>query len=201
MCPPMIDRDSLLKDWPTNPGEAAFWEELGRTVAAFTFLEDTLARAYFALTATRTFDDIDQAKAAFSEWEKDLKQALTDSLHALTSKIEKAFDDDDRVPRDIAAGILARLNELRVWRNAFSHGAWEHFATDGSAHIRHFRKGPNGPEQLEDRLTLETIFSIRAGTTELTVDIVNAVLAAGVSFPGTALPGIDPTVATPHDGD
>ena len=197
----MIDRDRLPKDWPSNPGEAAFWEELGRAVATFTFLEDILARAHLALTATRKYDDFEQAEAAYSQWVRDLKQSLTDSLNALIDKIEKAFDGDERVPPEIGAGIVARLRGLRVWRNALRHGAWENFTTDGSAHLRHFRKGPDGPEPLEDRLTLETVSGIRAETTEVTIDLVDIVAAAGVRLPGSALPGFDVAAAMSNTGD
>ena len=103
----------------------------------------------------------------------------------------KAFSDDDRVCDDVAHGFLARLDALRLWRNALCHGAWQGFATDDSTSLRHFRKGDDGPEQLDDRLTLATISSIRAETISLTLDVVDIVSAAGVRFPGTALPGID----------
>ena len=116
---------------------------------------------------------------------------MTDSLGPLTAKLGRAFRDDDRVADDVAAGILARLNELRVWRNALCHGAWQGFAADGSASLRHFRNGADGPEVLENRLTIEEISSIRAEAVSLTVDVVDIVSAAGVRFPGTALPGID----------
>ena len=187
--PLVVDRVRLPKGWPTNRGSPAFWEKLGRVVATFSNLEDTLGRAYFALTGSRAFEDMEEARAAFSQWEKDLKESLTDSFHSLISKIRKAFDDDKRVPDDVAGDILARLDELRVWRNALCHGAWQGFEADGSACIRYFRKTADGPERLENRVTLETISSIRTATVDLTVDIVDTLSAAGVQFPGTALPG------------
>ena len=191
--PRVVDRPRLPEDWPTNRGSPAFWEELGRTVATFSHLEDMAARAYFGLTATRQFEDWDQAEAAFPQWEKELKQSLTDSLYSLTSKLRKAFAADDRVCDDLAGNILARLDELRVWRNALSHGAWHSFEADGSTCLRHFKYTPDGPEALESRLTIETISAIRAATAELTVDIVDIVTAAGARFPGTALPGANVT--------
>ena len=38
-----IDRDALPPDWPVNQGPAVFWQELGKTVAAFGYLEHNLA--------------------------------------------------------------------------------------------------------------------------------------------------------------
>ena len=191
--PLVVDRARLPQDWPTNRGSPAFWEELGRTVAALTHLEDMLARAHFGLTGSRAFANMDEARAAFPEWEKALRASLTDSLGPLTEKLGKALRDDDRVADEVAANVLSRLNDLRVWRNALCHGAWQGFAADGSTSLRHFRHGADGPELLENRLTIEEIASIRAETVRLTVDVVDIVSAAGVRFPGTALPGTDLT--------
>ena len=57
---------------------------------------------------------MEQAEAAFPEWERALKDSLTDSLYSLIKKLKKAFDDDDRVPDEVALDYLARLDELRV---------------------------------------------------------------------------------------
>ena len=148
-----------------------------------------MARAWFGLTATREFENMEQAQAAFLEWEKALKVSLTDSLHSLTKKLKRAFNDDDRVPTEVAGAYLARLDELRVWRNALCHGAWQGFEDDGSVGLRHFRRGDEGPESLENRLSVATLSSIRAATVDLTADLVDILSAAGVRFPGTALPG------------
>ena len=189
--PLVVDRSRLPENWPTNPGSPAFWEELGRTVAAFTHLEDMLTRAFFGLTGSRQFANMEEAKAAYPQWEKNLKETLTDSLHALTAKLGEAFKDDERVPDGVADDLLARLNDLRVWRNALCHGAWQGFAADGSTSIRHFRKAADGPELLENRLTIEDISTIRTETVALTVDVVDIMSALGVRFPGSALPGMD----------
>jgi len=65
--PLVVDRERLPEHWPTNKGSSAFWGELGRTVATFSHLEDMMARAWYGLTATRKFEDMEQAKAAFPE--------------------------------------------------------------------------------------------------------------------------------------
>ena len=98
--PLVVDRARLPEDWPTNRGSPAFWEELGRTVAALTHLEDMLARAHFGLTGSRAFANMDEARAAFPDWEKALRASLTDSLGPLTKKLGKAFRNDDRVAND-----------------------------------------------------------------------------------------------------
>ena len=199
--PLVVDRARLPEHWPTNRGSSAFWEQLGRTVATFSHLEDMMARAWFGLTATHEFEDMEQAEAAFPEWEKALKESLTDSLHSLTKKLTKAFHDDNRVPDERAGACLARLDEVRVWRNALCHGAWQGFREDGSVGLRHFRRGDEGPESLENPLNVETLSSIRAATVDLTADLVDILSAAGVHFPGTVLPGVAITDYMRNDRD
>lgn len=189
--PQVVDRAGLPKDWPTHRGSSKLWEELGRAIASFSHLEDTLARAYFGFTGTKTFETEGQAEAAFPQWAKELKQSLTNSLYALTLKLGKAFEEDNRVPKAVASDIIDRLNELRVWRNALCHGAWQDFAADGSSQHRYFRKTAHGVEQLDDRLTLEKVSSIRLAAVELTLDIVDLLSVVDVQFPGTAQPNFD----------
>ena len=175
--------------WPTHKGTPAFWEELGRTVGTFGFLEDILARAYFALTATHEYAVTDEAEATLQKWRKNLEGSLTDTLASLASKIGEAFENDDRVPPDVGSAVVRRLDELRTWRNALCHGDWVQFEADGSARLRHFRKEEGGPKTLDIRLSLEDIANIRAETVDITVLVMNTVTQAGVQFPGTASPG------------
>ena len=46
-----IDRDILHAEWPLSRDNSTFWEELGRTVAAFGHLENELTSASYSLTA------------------------------------------------------------------------------------------------------------------------------------------------------
>ena len=102
---------------------------------------------------------------------------------------QEASNDDDRVPCEVAGTFLARWDEQRVWRNAMCHGAWQGLQDDGSVGLRHFRRGKEGPESRENRRSVETPLSIRVAAVDLTADLVDILSAAGVCFPGTALPG------------
>lgn len=191
MPPDRVDRSKLPAEWPTHRGTPAFWEELGRAVAAFGFLEDTLARAYFGLTATREYASIGEAEAAFPKWRTNLERSLTDTLASLSSKVGEAFENDDRVPADVGSDIVRRLHELAVWRNALCHGAWVRFDADGSAGLRYFRRTRDGPEALDCSLSSEEIANIRAGTVDVTICLVDAVACTGVRFPGTTRPSAE----------
>jgi len=45
----VVNRDALPKMYPTHRHEPIFWENLGRVVATFGFLEETLAKAILHL--------------------------------------------------------------------------------------------------------------------------------------------------------
>ena len=49
----IVDFKNLPQMFPTNRHEPQFWEMLGRTVATYGFLEETLGKAIFSFTATR----------------------------------------------------------------------------------------------------------------------------------------------------
>lgn len=63
----LLDRDRLPSDFPTHRHSSEFWEQLGRAVATFGFLEEILKKAIFALTATRPYTP-DEIEEAFSKW-------------------------------------------------------------------------------------------------------------------------------------
>ena len=81
-----IDRDALPPGWPVNQEPAVFWQELGKTVAAFGYLEHILASTCYAFLSTGEravallkADDHE----AMRQWTKRLLRARTDSLRAL----------------------------------------------------------------------------------------------------------------------
>ena len=127
---------------------------------------------------------------------------FTDSLAKLTGDEQKAakttaFD----LQMDTSAPGLSFHRVDRVRRNALCHGAWQGFGDDGSVGLRHFRRGDEGPESLEKRLSVESLSSVRDATVELTADLVDILSAAGVRFPGTALPGAAITDYMSQDRD
>ena len=77
-----VDRANLPAKWPLDRHAPEFWEQLGRTVATFGFLEEVLWRAIFAFTGTRQYPP-EEIQAAFDAWEPILKKARSDTLTPL----------------------------------------------------------------------------------------------------------------------
>ena len=88
----LVNRDGLPENFPTHRHAPDFWTELGRTVATFGFLEQTLGKAIFALTATQPHDSGD-VSAAYEAWLPKLQRAVSDPLGGLIDTYGKALKD------------------------------------------------------------------------------------------------------------
>ncbi|WP_230383104.1 hypothetical protein [Paracoccus shanxieyensis] len=65
----IIDRSKLPEGFPTHRHAAEFWEQLGRVIASFGFLEEVLGKAIFAFTATRRYSSA-EIHAEYEAWLK-----------------------------------------------------------------------------------------------------------------------------------
>jgi len=91
----VVDITNLPPLFPTHRHSAVFWENLGRTIATFGFLEEVLGKAIFAFSATTPYPE-SEVEAAFEKWLPTLERALIDPAwkmgdHCCTGKI--AADD------------------------------------------------------------------------------------------------------------
>ena len=84
-----VDVQKLPMDFPTHKHAPEFWEALGRTVATFGFLVETLGKAIFSFTATRHIPSR-ELQAEFVKWLPTLERALTDPLGNLIESYSKA---------------------------------------------------------------------------------------------------------------
>lgn len=100
----VINRDELPSKFPTNTHDPAFWEILGRAVATFGFLEETLVKAIFAFTATKTYSE-EEVQNALDKWLPKLQSALSDQLWNLIESYAKAV-------REHPDTIVENLEEL-----------------------------------------------------------------------------------------
>ena len=120
----MVDKEKLPADFPTHKHSPEFWEALGRTVATFGFLEDTLARAIFSFTGTRRIS-LDQEETAFEKWLLTLEKALSDPLGGLIDSYGKAVRANSCARTANLDDLLKALREAAVMRNVLCHGFLE----------------------------------------------------------------------------
>ena len=203
-----IDRDVLPPDWPVNQGPAVFWQELGKTVAAFGYLEHILASTCYALLSTgKKAAALLEANdhEAIRRWTKRLLRSQTDSMRPLTRELGLLLEEAGLVPRAVREDLVARLDELRPWRNALCHGAWLSVAEDGSARLEHlYRDNDNLPIAFERNVDVKNLSDLRARTVEVTIRIAEAASVAGPAYThiggvGYALTTVMPRMYEPRN--
>ncbi|MEG9624948.1 hypothetical protein [Pseudomonas guariconensis] len=181
----LIDRDRLPTDFPTHRHSSEFWEQLGRAVATFGFLEEILKKAIFALTATRRYAP-DEIEEAFGRWERKLGQTLTDTLGRLTKDYGQALRAH---PKGVVANVedlIERLHRAAILRNVLCHGSWQAPREEG-------RSLPTfvSNELMIFNTPVDTLYlqQIRRGIVELSCDVIESVTGIGLQFPGSNSPG------------
>lgn len=194
-----VDRDALPTDWPVHPGLDVFWQELGRTVAAFGHLEHMLGSTCLAHVATvekaRPFMDGSNHDAAV-KWNTRLRESRLDTMHQLTRELDKLLREAGRVPHAVREGLVADLGELRPWRNALCHGAWLDVDEDGCGHLEHVYPDPDDrwPVAFVPReITPKDLAGVRARTVDVTIRVAEAASVSGP--PDTGLAGHGYTLA------
>lgn len=118
----VIDQAALPPHFPTNRHAPEFWEQLGRTIATFGFLEEVLGKAIFAFNATREYSSED-IEAEFKSWLPKLERALTDQLSKLADSYGKAVRDNGKATIDNVDELVAEIKEVTVVRNVLCHGS------------------------------------------------------------------------------
>lgn len=183
--PAAVDVPALPAAFPTHRHEAAFWESLGRTVATFGFLEETLGKAIFALTATRRYDEA-EAERAFAEWLPKLEQALIDPLGKLIDAYEKAMRQHQDASCAHLDDLLAKLRAAAELRNVLCHGSWRSPRSDGASVPLFVDRHRRVFETPIDRAFLD---QVQAHAAELSCVVMSTVTSIGWRFPGAEGPG------------
>ena len=177
-----------------------FWHELGKTIAAFGYLEHILASTCYALLATGEraaallyADDAD----ALSQWYNRLIRSQIDSMRGLTLEFDRVLRENGRVPHLVREVLVERLKEPRPWRNAICHGAWLSIDEDGLAHFQHLYLEEGVPVAFEPKFTLNDLSDIRGRTADTTFRVAELASIAGPDDSYAAGPGFAFTISLP----
>ena len=180
-----VDHKNLPMGYPTHMHSAEFWEALGRTIATFGFLEETLGKAIFSFTATQQFPE-DELEAEFEKWLPTLEKALSDPLGGLIDSYGKAV-------RANSSATISNLDELQedlraasTLRNVLCHGSWR-VPDDQGRSIPLFVNRKN--EVFQDAIDVACLQQVQQHVAELVCAVINTVTHMGWQFPGSGGPG------------
>lgn len=181
----IIDTARLPKRFPTHGHEEAFWASLGRAVGTFGFLEEVLARAIFAFTATRPYEESEVEKA-FAQWLPKLECALTDPLAGRIDSFGKAVRDHPHKAITDLPDLLRDLKQAASMRNILCHGSWRLPDSHGASVPLFVNKQS---EVVETAMDCAYLDQVQRHTAELSCSVINTVTSMGWQFPGSTGPG------------
>lgn len=177
----IVDVARLPSNWPTNRHDREFWASLGRAVATFGFLEEILAKAIFALTATRPYEEA-EVQQAFDGWSAKLERALTDTLGNLIDVYGKSMRDYPGAATDDLDDLLAGLRKATEMRNILCHSSWR--APDATGAARPFFVDRQ-KRVLDTGIDQRFLDQVQRQSAELACSVINSVTRMGLRFPGT----------------
>lgn len=181
----VISKDKLPDRFPTHRHSPEFWEELGRTVGAFGFLEEVLGKAIFAFTATRRYPE-EEVQNEFEAWLPKLGRALTDPLGNLIDVYVKSVKEHPDTTLENLDDLEADLRNASNLRNALCHGSWRAPNKSGKSSLLYVNRKM---ERFESLVDTDFLRQTQEGVSELACEVINTVTHMGWQFPGGGGPG------------
>jgi hypothetical protein len=178
----IIDRDKLPLHFPTHRHTPEFWEQLGRTIATYGFLEEILGKAIFAFTATREYSE-NEIEAAYREWLPQLERALTDQLWNLAESYGKAVRDNPASTTSNIDEIVEAIKEATIIRNVLCHGSWRGPDVNGASIPLFINKRR---QLFVTAIDSSYLRQIQKQVVHLICSVIDTVTAMGWQFPGGA---------------
>jgi hypothetical protein len=180
-----VKQEQLPTDYPTHRHSGEFWEQLGRTVATYGFLEQVLGRAIFALTATRRHAE-DELEEAYNNWLGQLERALSDPLGGLIDAYGNAWRNYHNPPVSNFEELVEDLRQAAQLRNVLCHGAWQVPDSNGKSLPLFVDRKQRIFATSIDAVYLQ---QVRAQVAGLLCAVINSISSIGLQFPGSAGPG------------
>jgi hypothetical protein len=181
----VVALDRLPSQFPTHKHEGVFWESLGRAVATFGFLEEVLAKAIFAFTATRPYDEV-EIEQAYEEWLPKLERALADPLGNLIYAYRNAVRVHSGATIENLDDLLTDLRKASEMRNILCHGSWRLPNAAGASVPFFVNRHKRVVDSAMDR---QFIDQVQRHAAELACAVINTVTHMGLRFPGSEGPG------------
>lgn len=182
----ILDRAKLPQMYPTHLHEPVFWEQLGRTIATYGFLEEVLGKAIFAFTATRQYSNLEEATAAYEAWLPTLEHALKDTLVKLADSYLKATRENPKTTTTNVADLVEAIKSAASTRNVLCHGFWRTPEKNGAS-IPFFVN--QKMEFWDTAIDVQYLQKVQAHVVDLACTVIDTVTHMGWQFPGGAGPG------------
>lgn len=181
----VVDWKNLPPKFPTHAHHAEFWEQLGRTIATFGFLEEMLGKAIFAITGTTEYSE-EAVAEELDKWVPKLERALYQPLNQLIDVYVKSVRDNQSSTIENLAELEKDLRKAAEIRNVLCHGSWRIPDSDGAS-VPHFVN--KQMVVFDTAVDIAFLERVQAHVAELGCAVINTVTRMGWQFPGSAGPG------------
>jgi hypothetical protein len=186
----LIDRCTLPALFPTHIHSPLFWEQLGRVVATFGFLEEVLGKAIFVFTGTRRYG-AREIEGAFEAWLPKLERALTDPLSNLAESYGRAVRENQDSTIENVEELVESIKKAATIRNVVCHGSWRLPDAEGKS-LPFFFKRDKAADDIggcETKLDIHSLRQVQNEVSALACDVIDTVTQMGWQFPGGGGPG------------
>lgn len=181
----VVNQNSLPIGFPTHVHESEFWESLGKAVATFGFLEEVLAKAIFAFTATTEYSEAEIGEA-YSKWVIKLERSLSDQLGGLINTYGKSVRNNSRATIENLDDLLNDLRAASKIRNVLCHGSWSKPDSNGGS-VPFFVNRQK--EVFKTSIDVAFLNQVQQHVKELICAVINTVTHMGWQFPSSSGPG------------
>jgi hypothetical protein len=183
--PSSVDRNTLPALFPTHMHPPQFWEQLGRAVATFSFLERTLKGAIFVLQVTRTYSD-DEIERAYKEWQEKFGRVLGGQLGDLAEKYRNAVKENQNAAIANIDELVDEITKAKTIRNILCHASWGAPNDEGGSMPFFITKNY---EVCDTPIDVQFLFRVQAHVASLICDVFDTVTQMGYQFSGGGGPG------------
>lgn len=175
-----IDRSSLPESFPTQCHAPLFWEELGRTIATFWFLEEVLGKAIFAFTGTRKYD-AHEIETAYEAWLPKLEKALTDPLCNRADSYGRAVRENQDSTIENIEELVESIKKAATIRNILCHASWRVPDAEGRSLPLFVSRNK---EIVETGIDIPFLHQVQNHVRDLACDVIDTIMQMGWEFPG-----------------
>nr|WP_321982665.1 hypothetical protein [uncultured Cohaesibacter sp.] len=182
----IVDKSQLPECWPTNRHAPEFWEQLGRTVATFGFLEEALGKAIFAYTVTKQYETEAELQAAYVKWLPTFEKALSSTLKPLADAFKNAVCQNSNNTTTNIDELIDDIKKASDLRNVICHGSWRMPDAQGFS----LPLFVNNQKKIFDTpINTAYLQQVQRHVAELACSVISTVTHMGYQFPGSGGPG------------
>jgi hypothetical protein len=168
--------------FPTHVHSPLFWEQLGRTIATFGYLEKVLKKAIFTFTATRTYDAHEMEKQ-LEQWQKKLGSTLGGQLSNLATDYRAAIKGNQNSTVQDVDELVEKISQANKTRNILCHASWGVPDAEGKSVPFFLTKNF---EVCETPMDVQYLRQVQEHVANLACDVIDTVTQMGWQFPGVS---------------